>query len=94
MTGISVLEWLGSLSGIGGALLMAANTRISGLAYPLWVVSSVSLLAFACLQDHGGLALQQSFFLAINVVGVWRWMIRPPYSPLCSAADAESRVAE
>ena len=80
MTSISVLEWLGSIAGIAGALLMAMNTRFSAWAYPLWIVSSMALMGFALLCEHKGLGLQQTVFLAINTLGVWRWIVRPPVS--------------
>ncbi len=87
MTGTALLEWIGSLAGIAGAVLMAGNTRASAWAYPMWVVSSACLLAFSFLGEHQGLALQQAFFMVINAVGLWRWMIRPPQSQMCSSRE-------
>lgn len=72
------LEWFGSITGIVGATMMAANTRTSPWAYPVWVIASLAMLAFALSQQHYGLAVQQGFFSAINLLGLYRWMLRPP----------------
>lgn len=75
---MDLLEWIGSLSGIAGAWMMAVNSRLSPWAYPVWIVASASMLAFAWRSHHLGLALQQAVFCAINLVGLYRWLISPP----------------
>lgn len=74
---VSVLEWVGSISGTIGALLMASKTSVSGWAYPLWILSSVALIGFAVLSHHAGILLQQTTFTAINLLGLWNWMVQP-----------------
>lgn len=74
----AVLEWVGSLCGIGGALLMARNTRQSPFAYPLWIVSSIALVLFSLATEHRGLLLQQITFTGINLLGLYRWVLNPP----------------
>lgn len=77
---VTALEWVGSVLGVIGAILMARNSAMSPLAYPLWTLSSFALVLFALMTHHAGLLLKESAFTAINLVGVWRWVIRPRYA--------------
>lgn len=77
MNTILVLEWIGSICGIAGAVLMARKNRTSALAYPLWIVSSVALVLFAMKTKHSGLFLQQLVFTIINSVGLYHWIVKP-----------------
>lgn len=73
----SALEWGGSISGMAGAGLLALNLPISGYAYVPFLVSSAALLIFSLRHRFNGLALQQLTYLAINVVGLVRWVLLP-----------------
>lgn len=72
-----LLEWVGTIAGIAGAGLMASRTSVSGWAYPVWLVSSLSLSAFALLGGFYGLLLLQGVFSFINLLGIYRWLIIP-----------------
>jgi len=72
-----LLEWIGSLTGIVGAVMMASNTKASPWAYMIWIIASVTMLVFALVKGHSGLALQQACFTLINTVGLYRWLLRP-----------------
>jgi nicotinamide riboside transporter PnuC len=74
---IEPLEWIGALVGIAGALMMAMNHRVSPWAYPVWIVASLAMFVFAWEGQHFGLALQQAVFFCINLLGLYRWLIRP-----------------
>lgn len=77
MDTLTLCEWIGSAAGIAGALMMAVNTRVSPWAYPVWVLASIALLAFALGGGHHALAMQQAVFTAVNALGCWRWLVRP-----------------
>ena len=72
------LEWIGALFGIAGAVMMAVNHRVSPWAYPVWIIASLAMLFFAWSGKHFGLAAQQAVFFLINMLGLYRWLIRPP----------------
>lgn len=72
-----VLEWIGTIAGIGGALAMSAHKPWSAWAYAAWLVSSVCLTAFGVLGGYVGLALLQAVFTVINVFGIYRWLVQP-----------------
>lgn len=68
-----MLKWLGSITGILGALMLASNTSISGYGYILFTISSF-ILVFVFKSDLPML-LQQSLFLTINTIGLFQWII-------------------
>lgn len=72
------LEWAGGTGpGIIGALLMASNVSWSGLAYPIWLMSSLSFSAFGLRRGYYGLLLLQTVFTVVNLIGLWRWLVAP-----------------
>jgi len=70
-------EWLGALTGITGALLMASNQWFSPAGYPVWLVSSLSLSLFAIGKGYRGILLLQGVFTVINLMGLWQWLVKP-----------------
>lgn len=69
------LAWLGSLSGIAGAGMLASNASWSGWGFVPFLVSSLSLSLVAGIRDDRPLLVQQLTFTAVNAVGIWRWLV-------------------
>lgn len=84
-----VVEWIGAIAGIAGTLLIASNTPASKWGWPLWIVSSVSLMYVASLQGLAGVQTQQLVYTGFNLFGVWRWLIAPAIERSRQAASAE-----
>jgi len=72
---IKVLEWSGALLGVSAALLLALNVPLSAWAYVLYLLSSLCLMVWAYWQKAYGLVFQNLVFVAINVLGIYRWLI-------------------
>lgn len=72
---MKLLEWLGAIAGIIGASLMAANLAWSGWAYPIWLVSSISLSAFGWLGGYYALLALQAVFTIVNLLGAYNWLM-------------------
>jgi hypothetical protein len=69
---VVVLELIGAMAGIAGAALMALNpAELAGLAFSIWLVSSLSLAAFAFLSRLKYLLMLQVVFCVINTFGVF-----------------------
>lgn len=66
-------EWIGSLYGVLGALMISTNTRVSPWGWWLFLVSSLSLCCYAVLAQAWGLLLLNGCFVATNVTGLIRW---------------------
>lgn len=73
--GMTGLKWLGTATGLAGALVLALNLPVSGWGWVLFVVSSTSWTVAGALMREPSLVLLQGGFLAVDLVGVWRWLI-------------------
>ena len=76
---LNFLEWYGAISAVVAALVVASNVsnRVSGYAFVLFVTSSLALIAWGFLSpDAEGIGWQNVCLLAINLWGVYRYLIR------------------
>lgn len=79
MNVLDVLEWYGAVAAVIAALVVASNIsrRVSGWAFVLFVTSSAALIAWGFLSDDAeGIGWQNVCLLAINLWGVYRYLIR------------------
>lgn len=67
-------EWLGCITGLCGAALLAAKISISGWGFALFLVSNVFMFAYGYLSNAKGLMLMQIGFTATSVIGVLNWL--------------------
>ncbi|WP_130472385.1 nicotinamide mononucleotide transporter [Candidatus Magnetaquicoccus inordinatus] len=70
----SPLKWIGTTTGVVGALLVAMNIPQSGYGFLLFLVSSISWFIAAYRMREISLMILQAVFTVINLVGVWRWL--------------------
>ena len=92
MNFLDILEWYGAIAGVIAALIVASNisARVSGWAFVLFVTSSAALIGWAFLsEDADGIGWQNVCLLAINLWGVYRYLIRRGPSDV----DPESAVS-
>lgn len=75
MTDLVVMKWVGTISGVGGALLIAAHIPASGYGFLLFLLSSLSWSAAAWQMKEPSLLLLQGVFTLINLLGIWRWLV-------------------
>lgn len=79
-TGLTILQWYGAGSGLVAALIVSLNlgTRPTGWGFVIFVSSSLALIAWGFLNDEGqGIGWQNVGLLAINLLGVYRYLIHP-----------------
>jgi len=72
---MAALKWLGTAAGIAGATVIALNVSISGWGFVLFLVSSVSWTVAGLRMRENSLALLHAAFTAINLLGIYRWLI-------------------
>jgi len=66
-----LLELVGAICGITGALLMAIDpAQYAAISFPIWLISSVALSAFALLSSLKYLLVLQITFTVINLIGI------------------------
>ena len=74
---LTILKWIGTASGAGGALLISLNIPESGWAFALFLVSSLSWTAAGLIERDVPLWLLNLTFVGIDIVGIVRWLVIP-----------------
>ena len=72
---LAALKWIGTAAGILGAIIVALNVPFSGWGFVAFLVSSLGWLTAALMMRETSLALLQAAFTAINLLGIYRWLI-------------------
>ncbi|MEH6695963.1 MAG: hypothetical protein V7675_13020 [Hyphomonas sp.] len=72
------LGYLAMATGIVAAVLVSANLsrKITGYAFIVFTVSSIVWVIVGTLKGEPPLILQNIALTAVNVFGVYRWLIR------------------
>jgi len=82
MTFAEILEWYATISGVIAALMLAGDfgRRITGYAFILFCTMNIAWIAFAQMDDTGGLMWQNIILFFVNALGIYRYLIRkkPP----------------
>lgn len=73
---MTILEWAGCVSGVAGAALLATNTRLTPYGWVLFLVSNIFWIGYAVIGDRHGLLVQQCFFTATSLLGIYRWVMQ------------------
>ncbi len=69
------LKWTGTATGIAGALWIALNVATSGGGVSLFVISATCWTVAGRMMREPSLVLLHGVFLAINLLGIYRWLI-------------------
>lgn len=70
------LEWIGCGFGVLGALLLAANMRLSGWGFVAFLVSNICWIGYGLLQGKPSLVYMQAAMSFTSVLGVYRWLYK------------------
>ena len=76
---LQILQWYGAGASVIAAALVALDLgrRITGWAFVLFVTSSAALIGWGFVQpDAKGIGAQNILMLAINLTGVYQYLIR------------------
>jgi hypothetical protein len=71
---VSAAKWIGTITGIVGALLIAANIGAVVWGFALFLVSSTLWTTVAVIQRERSLWLLQGVYVGLNVLGIIRWL--------------------
>lgn len=72
---IDFTGWIGSGTGILGAILLSMNIPISGFGYLFFLVSSSTLSWWSWKHKHQSMMTMQIVFTAINLNGCVNWLL-------------------
>ncbi|MEE2567016.1 hypothetical protein [Hyphobacterium marinum] len=72
------VRWAAAISGIVAALMIAGRFggRITGWGFALFTLSSIAWITAGWLDDTWSLMVQNLVLFGINLLGVWRWLIK------------------
>ncbi len=78
MTLAETLEWYATISGVVAALMLAGDfgRRVTGYGFVLFCTMNISWIAFAQMDDTGGLMWQNILLFFVNALGIYRYLIR------------------
>ncbi len=79
MTLAETLEWYATISGVIAAIMLAGDfgRRVTGFGFILFCTMNNAWIAFAQMDDTGGLMWQNIILFAVNLVGVWQYLLSP-----------------
>ena len=79
MTLGEILEWYATISGILAAIMLAGDfgRRVTGFGFILFCTMNVAWIAFAQMDDTGGLLWQNAVLFGVNLIGVWQYLLSP-----------------
>ena len=69
-----MIKWVGSITGIIGALMLALNNDYSMYGYIFFIISSLALTYEFYRDKITSMLLQQFIFLTINLLGAYKWL--------------------
>ena len=73
----TVFEWVGAVTGIAGAAMVASHSKYSPYGWISFLVSSSCMSVFAVMTQAWGLLLLEGCFILTNLLGLWRGLIQP-----------------
>lgn len=75
----AALQWYGAVAGAIAALIVSLDLgrRWTGVGFVIFVTSSIALIAWGFIQPKAeGIGSQNIILFVINVIGVYRYLIR------------------
>ncbi len=76
---LTAIQWYGAVAGALAALIVSLDLgrRPTGWAFVIFVTASIALIAWGFFAEEAkGIGTQNIVLLAINLIGVYRYLIR------------------
>jgi hypothetical protein len=76
--GMEAIKWFASISGMIAAAMIAWNggRRLTGWGFVIFVAASTAWIVSGFVTGENALAVQNIVLFGINLVGVYRYLIR------------------
>ena len=78
MSTTDIVEWYATISGVIAALMLASDQgrKVTGYGFVLFCTMNVAWIVFAQSQEDGaGLTWQNSILFAVNLLGVYQYLL-------------------
>lgn len=69
------LEWLGCLTGVVAATLIALNLKLELMGYAFYLVCSAAWIAVGVAKGMKGMVVMQLVMAAITLLGLYRYSL-------------------
>lgn len=90
-----VAGWVAPVATTIAAIMVAANlgSRITGYGFIVFCIGSIAWTLIGVATDQANLVWQNLILLAVNILGIWRWLgLKARYEK--GAARATKRSAK
>lgn len=71
----AAIKWIGTTTGVLGALVLALNIPLSGWGWALFLASSLAWTFAGAVMKDMSLVILQFAFVVVDTIGIWRWLI-------------------
>jgi len=69
------IEWLGSITGLIGAFLVATHSQYADYGFIFFLLSNILFIRFAVQGKHTGLLVMQLGFTLTSLIGIYQGFI-------------------
>lgn len=69
------IEWLGSITGLVGAFLLATHSQYADYGFVFFLLSNMFFIRFAVQGKHVGLLVMQLGFTLTSIIGLYQGFI-------------------
>ena len=90
------LDWIAAISTIVAAAMVAGDfgRRVTGFGFVLFVVASITWIVTSLTNDAMPLVVSNGILLAINLWGVWQYLLNPRKKREIEKAEKIAEKAE
>ena len=84
-----IANWVAPVATTLAAIMVAANlgAKITGVGFIVFSVGAVAWMVIGLVTGQANLVWQNAILLAVNLLGVWRWLgLRARYDKGAAAA--------
>jgi len=84
-----IANWVAPIATTVAAIMVAANlgARLTGFGFVAFSIGSVAWIAIGLATGQNNLVWQNAVLLAVNALGIWRWLgLRARYDKGAAAA--------
>lgn len=71
---LTTAKWIGTATGVTGAVVIALNLGMVVFGFGLFLISSILWTVAGWRQREASLVVLQGTFTVINLVGIYRWI--------------------
>ena len=71
---VSAAKWIGTVTGVAGAMVIALNLGFVIYGFYLYLISSTLWSVVGWMQREPSLFVLQGAFTAINILRIYRWL--------------------